>query len=150
MKDNDGWFGNEAPLNHRFAIYLPSCEKEGQPIENFEEFARSTARMLCALFGGATRYPAEGLYQRKSGTPQSEEIIVLESFCDSVQWARESGFLRTWIRVLSALLRQESIACSLDGNMSFVPPGELRGDEPDMRDHGAMRRFVTASWKAGR
>jgi hypothetical protein len=145
MKNTDDWFGNEAPLNHRFAIYLPSCEQEGQPIDDLEAFANSTSRMLCDIFGGVTRYPAKGLYQRKSGTPQGEEIIVLESFCDSEQWTRESGFLRAWVRVLSALLRQESIACSLDGNMSFVPPGELQGEEPAIDDQEAMRRFVSAS-----
>lgn len=144
MTGTPDWFGMEAPLNHRFAIYLPSCERDGKPIAGFEEFAVSTSRMLCDLFGGVTRYPAKGLYQKDTGTPQSEDIIVLESFCDSAGWTRESGFLRAWVRVLSALLRQESLACSLDGNMSFVIPCKLMDGEPDMGDQEAMRRFVTA------
>lgn len=125
MKNPDDWFQKETPLNHRFAIYLPSCEKDGQLIDGFERLADSTSRMLCGRFGGVTVYPANGLYQRESGTPQSEKILVLESFCDSEGWARESAFLHAWVRVLSAQLRQESIACSLDGNMIFVPPGQL-------------------------
>ncbi len=144
MKNPDDWFRKEAPLTHRFAIYLPSCQKDGQPIDGFEGLADSTSHMLCDLFGGVTVYPAKGLYQRESGTPQSEEILVLESFCDNEGWTRKSAFLHAWASVLSALLRQESIACSMDGNMSFVLPGQLPADEPDMNHPDAMMRFVTA------
>ncbi|MES2980904.1 MAG: hypothetical protein V4727_01210 [Verrucomicrobiota bacterium] len=143
MKSADDWFKEETPLTHRFAIYLPSCQKDGKSIDGFEALADSTSRMLCERFGGVTGYPAKGLYQRESGTPQSEEILVLESFCDSEGWERESAFLHAWARVLSALLHQESIACSMDGNMSFVLPGRLQADEPDMNHPDAMMRFVT-------
>lgn len=143
MKDTQDWLKADAPLSHRFAIYLPSCDNTGKVIVGFAGFADSTSRMLCDLFGGVTTYPAKGLFQRNSGIPQSEEILVMESFCDANTWARESGFLRAWARVVSAILCQDSIACSLDGNMSFVEPGHLQGGQPDMGDDDALRRFVS-------
>ena len=128
MKAGTNWFEDEKPLNRRFAVYLPSEDKSGEPIHGLEIAIDSTMSMLCDRFGGVTSFPATGRFQRDSGSIQYENIFVLESFCDIESWNESSRFLQVWVGLLAAVLRQESIACLLDGKMVLVLPMHI--DEP--------------------
>ena len=118
------WFGSQTPPNRRFALFLPSRNKEGEAIQSFEKVSEVTAHTLCGLFGGVTRYPATGMFHRETGATQKEEVVVLECFCEVEKWNRNSPSVLRLVRLLSGLLDQESVACSLDGEMIFVSPAE--------------------------
>ncbi|MBC7979480.1 MAG: hypothetical protein H7Y36_02845 [Armatimonadetes bacterium] len=130
------------PLNRHATIYLTSREKDGKSIDSFQDVLEATTNLLCELFGGVTCYPALGLFQRETGSPQREEIHILESYCDNTAWARESHFLWTMAGVLSALLRQETMACSLDGQMAFVEPVHMSDEASRGIIKAALKRWV--------
>jgi hypothetical protein len=105
---------------HRFVIYLPSCQADGEPIPNFETLTDEMARTLCLKFGGATSYPATGYFERADHSVQKEAIRVLEFFCTPEELSRKGDFVWQLLTKLRAALQQESMACSLDGRMILV------------------------------
>ena len=129
MSSTHLWHEADGTLNRRFVIYLPSCRKDGSAIEGYQDLADAAARLLCELFGGVTSYPATGLFRRSTGEAQKEQVVALETFCESADWERRSNFLHRTAAMLAELLDQESIACSLDGRLSFVEPKEDPGAE---------------------
>lgn len=107
-------------------IYLPSCEADGSPIPGFEKLADRTARDLSGKFGGATIYPATGYFTSASNKAQKEAVHVLEFFCTPDQLSSNEEFLWSLVVSLGKDLNQESMGCSLDGNMLLVS-----GNSPD-------------------
>lgn len=124
MPGNSSWFQQDPPMTRRFALYLPSREKNGHVIKDFERIAGETADDLCRRFGGVTRYPATGYFRDSEGRSQGERIEVLEAFCTPEDWARESSSIRSLVRGIAHALHQESVACSLDGQMAIVEGSE--------------------------
>lgn len=133
------WFDLAAPPTRHFSIYLPSRQKDGREIENFEDMAAITLELLCDLFGGATSYPALGMFQGADASPQKEEIRMIECFCNTEAWDEHSRFLHILIGVVAKLLNQEVVGCALDGRIAFVPPVSsplpqtLPGDAPGLK-----------------
>ena len=142
MASTSDWFKNEKPLNRRFAIYLPGNDRNGEAIDGLDMAIDSTMSMLCDLFGGVTAFPAKGRFRRESGSTQCENIFVLESFCDFQSWNDSSHFLEMWAGTLAALLRQESIACLLDGKMTLVPPLALSNQSLNQTTSETLRELA--------
>ena len=111
---------SEETKPHRFVIYLPGCQADGQPIPDIEKLADETARTLCGKFGGVTRYPATGYFESGDEAVQKEGIHVLEFFCGREELNREDAFLWDLLSKLRTALKQESMACSLDGRMTLI------------------------------
>lgn len=106
---------------HRVVIYLPSQKADGGPIPNFEKLADQTAITLCGKFGGSTIYPAKGYFSSSQNAVQKEAVHVLEFFCTPQQLRDEEDFVRELLTNLVENFEQDSLACSLDGNMILVP-----------------------------
>jgi len=126
MAARNNWFEHDKSLTRRFAIYLPGKDKSGKSIHGLDVAVDATMTLLCNAFGGVTSFPAAGRFQRESGGTQSEDILVLESFCETQAWVDHSEYLHAWAGILAAVLVQESIACLLDGKMILVPPSPLK------------------------
>ena len=109
---------------HRFVIYLPTKRKDGTPVEGFEQLASAAEELICRRLGGVTSYPACGAFIRDTGQLQREHIQVLESFSSEDAWREHSPFLGRLAKLLARELDQESIACSLDGEMALATPDE--------------------------
>lgn len=122
MAGNLEWFDPGVPRSRRFSIYLPSKQKNGLELANFQTVSETTLELLCNLFGGATSYSANGAFQGAEGPPQKEEIRMVECFCKSESWEEHSCFLRVLVGVLAKVLNQETIGCALDGQIVFVSP----------------------------
>ncbi|MES2923124.1 MAG: hypothetical protein V4819_16325 [Verrucomicrobiota bacterium] len=133
------WFDLPCPQNRRFALFLPSRSKEGVTIRSFDRVSEATARALCALFGGVTSYPANGMFRRETGIIQNEALVVLECFCQVETWNQHASSVRRLVTILGGLLDQESVACSLDGNMIFVSPSAT-----DLRINGEIEEAALA------
>lgn len=100
-------------------VYLPSKMKTGEDIPDLERISDAIAEDMRRRFGGASRYPATGYFGE-----QKEQILVIESYCTPADWLASSDHLHALMRALGSYLKQESIACSLDGKMALVKPGE--------------------------
>ena len=127
------WFGSQSPPTRRFALFLPSRSKQGVTIQSFEKVCDATAHALCSFFGGVTSYPATGMFLRDTGKTQQEPVVVLECFCEVETWHHHASAVHRLVRLLSGLLDQESVACSLGGKMVFVS-----SDEADLRLNGEI------------
>lgn len=125
-----------ASLPVRFVIYLPAAkplDEDGAAIED------AVARILCERFGGVTAYPARGTFALTSGTPQTEPITVMETYCDEEAWQEHRRGIATFAAVLAQLLRQESMGCSVNGRMVLInaPSQSVRGVSLPSTIHGA-------------
>lgn len=131
------------PLLRRFVIYVPAGDGSAQPVPD-GPLTSAVAEILCERFGGVTSYPATGRFTLASGAIQTESVMVLESYCEQEAWNRDHAALHELAKVLARLLRQESIAYSVDGRMSLVGPdgdageGNLAGDE----DEESLKSFL--------
>lgn len=77
----------------------------------------------------------------------SEDLQVLESFCESGDWAEQKPFLLALAGMIGAILKQESIACAIDGRMEIVTPigGEgslVWGNEPAAASERLLTNLV--------
>lgn len=118
---------SELPLLRRFVIYVPAGDGSTQPVPE-GALTAAVAEILCERFGGVTSYPATGRFTLASGAIQTESVMVLESYCEQEAWNRDHAALHELAKVLARLLRQESIAYSVDGRMSLVEPDDDSGD----------------------
>lgn len=142
MAAKRNWFDLAAPSSRRFSIYLPSKQKNGLAIKNFETVADTTLELLCSLFGGATGYPAKGVFQGADGPPQQEEIRMVECFCKIESWIEHSRFLQVLVGVLARILNQETVGCALDGQIVFVSPVSWSADQGVQLDVPGLKLLV--------
>ena len=136
------WFDLAVPGSRRFSIYLPSKQKNGLAIANFETVADTTLELLCSMFGGATSYPAKGVFQGADGPPQKEDIRMVECFCRIESWDKHSRFLQVLVGVLAKVLNQETIGCALDGEILFVGPVSWRSHKGVPLDADGLKLLV--------
>jgi hypothetical protein len=107
----------------RFVIYIPSEPELADAGSCSSQLMKEVQSILCNRFGGVTSYPAVGLFKRASGVPQEERVQVLESFCAPEAWKANERFLVKMAEVIGAILKQESIACQVNGWMHLIGPG---------------------------
>lgn len=144
MAKKTKWFDLAVPGSRRFSIYLPSKQKNGLGIENFETVADTTLELLCSLFGGATSYPAKGVFQGADGPTQKEDIRMVECFCKIESWNEHSRFVQVLVGVLAKVLNQETIGCALDGQILFVSPVSWRVHKEVPLDADGLKLLVYA------
>jgi hypothetical protein len=65
----------------KFSIYLPSCDRQGRPIDGIEDWIDFGLQMMGQINGGATcTPPAKGIWVKKSKKSVAEDTQVLYSF----------------------------------------------------------------------
>lgn len=115
---------NQPCLPRRFVIYLPATSKlEIQVCEAVE-------LILCDRLGGATSYPARGIFKSAGGGTKVENVQVLEAYCEAEDWMNQGAFLRALAAFVGTILHQEAIAFAVDGRMETVIPDtrEISGE----------------------
>lgn len=105
------------PAPKRFALYLPKEASEAVP-----GLIPAVELLFYRRFGGLTTYPAVGLYDSERGQIQREEVLVMECYGELDDWAEDGPKLHRLATILAAVLKQETIACSVDGRMHRVKP----------------------------
>ena len=115
-------FNQDGPPDrlHRFALYLPSEDRDGAQLRGFGPISAATEELLCGLLGGVTSYPATGAHQRDGGGVHRERVMVLESFCAEATWRSASPVLGALVKLLARELEQECLAGSLDRRMTIT------------------------------
>jgi hypothetical protein len=140
--DADG----DSALPLRIAMYLPTSAG----VADASAALPAVERFLCETFGGATSYPAAGLFKRSSGSIERETVQVVEAYCEAAAWEKAKPLIWAWAAKLATLLGQESIACSVQGRLHFIGPDpsgsavtEIRDDlVRDLAELGATRSAI--------
>lgn len=100
----------------RIAIYFPSKSEQRIPNTRFESVRKDVERELIEMFGGLTEYKAKGFWMDNEGKTINENVRILEAYTETLQ---HDKFISV-IRKIRALLKQESVAYSVNGEMHFV------------------------------
>jgi hypothetical protein len=122
------------PLPRRFVLYFPMGCSGGDLLGSTVE------GILCERLGGVTSYPAKGTFRMADGQRSSDHLQVLESFCESRDWEKQKPFLISLAGIIGAILKQESIACAIDGRMKIVRSSV--GEEVP-----ALDRYPARNWE---
>jgi hypothetical protein len=115
---------------HRFAVYLPSENEDGLPIEEkrYEVLCKMTGEFLCVELGGATIYQAEGMWVNDPKNPESvkkphrENVQVAESYCKKSILKDKAKRVRDFVNALAIEFKQAEMVCVIDGEMAFFKP----------------------------
>ena len=106
----------------RVQLYLPSRDKDGRTLTEFDHLAHEISVALAEKFGGITRYAATGYFVNSRKSVECESIQIVEFSSDDLTWEKEGlGFLRLAVDLVTGL-RQEAVAYSLNGVMTLLYP----------------------------
>ena len=140
------WRQAAAPLPLKFVIYIPLGDGGKERNSQGRSMVKEVQAVLCSRFGGVTSYPAVGMFKRASGVPEEERVQVLECFCEQEAWEEQQLFLYRMAGLIGALLKQESIACQVNGRMHLIDPDPAAAGHEDGRPgEGWLERMVEAS-----
>jgi hypothetical protein len=104
---------------HSFAIYLPTKQKTGEPIDNntIQDISIELLKGLCEQFGGATTVNGVGNYLHDNGTLAVELVTIITVFTAEKQ---KVGRLAEACLILKDKLNQESFLFRIDEDTYFV------------------------------
>lgn len=107
-------------LTQKIQIYMPTTINniKNSIINNEKE---KTLELLLDLYQGSTEYKVEGAYKsRINKKVNKEEIVICESYCSSKQLKQTKDLLINHCSTLARVLKQESIALTINNNMYFI------------------------------
>jgi len=58
-----------------------------------DQLCSAVEGILCERLGGVTSYPARATFKMSDGQRISDNLQVLESFCEREEWAEQEPFL---------------------------------------------------------
>jgi len=105
-------------MPRNFVLYFPIDCSGGN------DLCATVEGIMCERLGGVTSYPARGTFKMKGGQRVSDNLQVLECFCEADQWTEQEPFFLTLAGAVGAILGQALIACAIDGRMQMVAPLE--------------------------
>jgi len=103
-------------LNRKYAIYIPSIQKNGEPVEKRELHLEKTVNWFLAFFGGCTQHEALGSWLDGKKVI-SEPVTVVYAFTAKDRDKVLRNFARN---SLCGALNQDCIAVEIDGALEFI------------------------------
>lgn len=105
-------------LENKFSIYVPSKDKNDNPIDNAEyiEFFKD---FLSSVAGGATVTTAEGVWASELQYT-TEPIVVISSFIDFDELGKNLDQLINHVKRMGRILRQETIGFEFNNDFYIV------------------------------
>ena len=106
----------EEATQDRMTIYVPSRDRDGQPVA-FEAWVRRTMALLSEVGGGATRMPAaEGVWlNRETGSAISEAVVLVYSYVDGDALAARLVDVRRLLHQMGRQLNQGEVVVEFSG-----------------------------------
>ncbi|MCW1912968.1 hypothetical protein OJ996_05265 [Luteolibacter sp. GHJ8] len=131
-------------LPRKFILYFPIGCAGGK------ELCSTVEGIMCDRLGGVTSYPARGTFKMEGGRRVSDDLQVLECFCENSEWPEQQPFLITLAELIGWILDQESVACALDGRMQVIPSAgppewKVEGENASGISEQALTRLVMKS-----
>src|SRR5215207_1909971 len=100
----------EQPSQDRITIYIPSRDRDGEPVE-FENWVKQAMELLSQIRGGATRMPpVQGAWLNpESQVLIIEDVTLVYSYVDGDALAVRLPELRRFLHAMGRALRQGEI-----------------------------------------
>ena len=107
----------EAALD-RITIYVPSCDRDGDPVE-FESWVTRTLELLSQVGGGATRMPpAQGAWLNPDSKALIiEEVTLVYSYIDADALLARLPDLRRLLHEMGRALNQGEVVIEVDDRL---------------------------------
>lgn len=105
-------------LSHKVAVYVPSTEHESTNIgrAGHQARARSVARVLSTLYGGATVTDGQGSWINDDGDLITESVKIVNSFTSEVSTKGVLELAKGWCQDWT----QDSVLVEIDGTAHLV------------------------------
>jgi hypothetical protein len=106
----------EAATQDRITIYVPSRDRNGNPVV-FEPWVERVLDFLSQVGGGATRMPAQGAWRNPdTGALIIEEVTLVYSYVDGDALAARLTGLRQLMHAMGRALDQGEVAIEVNEN----------------------------------
>lgn len=118
MKSNNN---DMTTLKNKVEIYVPSTYDGNKPARIMQAFkVKKIAKALAAMFGGATATRAEGYYISDTKGLIKEKQMIVFACCDDAGLIQYKEQVKHLASELRDEMKQESIAITINGEMSFI------------------------------
>lgn len=113
-------FGAVPRHGERFAIYVPSADREGKPIGQ-KEWVDQAMEILSDIGGGATAMPpVDGAWRNEQGRLIRERPIVVYSSIIPEKFIEHGDALVLFVKRMGRETNQGDVAIEFDGVMYYV------------------------------
>lgn len=108
-------------LKNKVEIYVPSTYNGNKPARILQAIkVKKIAKALAAMFGGATATKAEGYYISDTKGLIKERQMIVFACCDDEGLIQYTEQVKNLAAGLRDEMKQESIAITINGAMSFI------------------------------
>ncbi|MBA3532699.1 MAG: Crp/Fnr family transcriptional regulator [Ardenticatenales bacterium] len=106
-------------LNHTIGIFIPSTLDVNHAIDNGAQVQRALS-FLGALFGGATRSDAEGVWRSEDNGLVVEQVTIVRTFVSQKALETHLDEVIAFATQMKQEMRQEAIALDIDNHLMLV------------------------------
>ena len=108
-------------LKNKVEIYVPSTYNGNRPARILQALkVKKIAKALASMFGGATATKAEGYYISDTKGLIKERQMIVFACCDDEGLIQYTEQVKNLAAGLRDEMKQESIAITINGAMSFI------------------------------
>lgn len=104
------------PLTHNVKFYVPSTVEVDQAIDA-SAYVQQVEEQLARLFGGATAYPALGVWLSEAGKLVTEKVVIVQSFADETSFSDHLAEVVHLAGDIKEQMSQESVAVEIDNKL---------------------------------
>lgn len=114
-----GRLKNIFKLSSKITLYIPATKNVDEEIDN-NEYVEEAAKLFSLLFGGSTSTPGLGYWMSSSAGLIKEKINLVFAYASEKDLREKIDQVIDWCENLKRVLRQESIALEVNGEMYFI------------------------------
>jgi hypothetical protein len=106
----------EEAIQDRITLYVPSRDRDGNPVPEFESWAMKALRLLSEIGGGATRMPPSlgAWLNPDTGTLIVEDVTLVYAYVDGDALAARLGDLRALMHGMGRALNQGEVVIEVN------------------------------------
>jgi hypothetical protein len=115
-------FGSTVSRTNRFAIYIPSADKDSKPISDQEAWTQKALKLLTKINGGATAMPPIRGAWFNEGTKEIviEEPVIVYSFVDPEKFEAHLQEVVKFVDSLAKKTNQGQMAIEFNQEMMLI------------------------------
>ncbi len=114
-----GRLKNIFKLSRKITLYIPATKNVDEEIDN-NEYVEKAAKLFSLLFGGSTSTPALGYWLSAEKGLVKERTTLVFAYASEKDLKEKIDQVIDWCENLKRVLRQESIALEVNGEMYFI------------------------------
>ena len=106
-------------MKNKVSIYVPSTINVSEKIDSAAQ-VNNTCVFLSGLFGGCTSVNTSGCWIDSKNKLVKEEITIVYSFCDNIQFLRNRKKVIAYCKKLCDEMSQECISLEINNKLYFI------------------------------